>query len=124
MEIVYLRSGLSQKEYKEMMELSDFIVLPYDPISYCRRTSGILMEAVVAGKTPFVQAGSWLAYELQKNDLPELLVNWEDGDIFEKMLQLSQDEGIEGKLKTLRKKYLSFHSVENYSAKLQKLLAD
>ena len=59
-----LTHKLKPEEYYEVLSQGDIVVLPYDPESYSRRSSGVLIEAVVAGKVAVVPKGSWLASQV------------------------------------------------------------
>ena len=59
-----LTHNLKPDEYYEILARADIVVLPYDPELYSRRSSGVLNEAVIAGKVTVVPKGSWLASQV------------------------------------------------------------
>lgn len=122
MHICFLKEVLSIEEYTTVMARADFIVLPYSPKTYIHRTSGVFTETIVAGKIPFVKAGSWLAYELLKYDLGDLIVDWDDPYLPSKMLDLSQNPSILNKLSNMQRSYKEYHSITNFARKMWKII--
>ena len=86
----YLPKVLSKNDYNTIMGSIDFVILPYDPVIYQNRTSGIFIEAIVAGKIPLIKDGSWMAYELLKFDLNELIINWDNTNLPTKIIDLKK----------------------------------
>ncbi|BFM39499.1 glycosyltransferase [Synechocystis sp. LKSZ1] len=58
-----IEAPLTPEDYYQLLVSADLVVLPYDPQSY-QRTSGVLTEALAAGKPVVVPAGSWLAQQV------------------------------------------------------------
>lgn len=61
-----LEAPLTAQDYYALLKSADLVVLPYDPQNY-QRTSGVLTEALAAGKPVVVPAGSWLAAQVAEN---------------------------------------------------------
>ena len=59
--VTLLREPLPPAEYRRLLDDSDIVLLPYSASRYRRRSSGILIEALAAGKVVVTTAGSWLA---------------------------------------------------------------
>ena len=59
-----------------MFNRYDFVLLPYDKKIYAECNLGIFVEAIVAGKITLVSADTWMAYELNKFKLTELVIDW------------------------------------------------
>ncbi len=118
----FLKPILSREEYLEQFGRSDAILLPYNPTAYYARTSGIFVEAVFAGKFPFVVDGSWLAHELNKHNLPELILDWERPDLLGHMIKILKDQNVKAKFNTMQKAYLTYHSLPSYAKELQQIL--
>jgi glycosyltransferase involved in cell wall biosynthesis len=55
---------LPTADYYRQLEACDAVLIPYDPDSYAERSSGILVEALVAGKPVVVPEGSWMAAQV------------------------------------------------------------
>lgn len=120
--VVFLKDELLLDEYRRQLIESDIILLPYDPKEYYSRTSGIFIEAIFAGKIPLVKEGSWLALELEKHQLPELIVDWEQNDLLSYIHQVAHDSNMLEKLKKMRDFYRDFHSQESYTKTLREVL--
>lgn len=58
-----IEAPLTPGEYYQLLASADLVVLPYNPQCY-QRTSGVLTEALAAGKPVVVPAGSWLAQQV------------------------------------------------------------
>ena len=56
---------LSTEAYKDLLLGSHITLLPYEPIEYSARSSGILAESLAAGIPVIVPAGTWLSRQLQ-----------------------------------------------------------
>ncbi len=102
---------LTRAQYVEQMMRSHIILLPYDPVAYFFRTSGILVESVCAGKVPFVLEGSWLANELREHNLEELIIDFTS---FEEISRIAKDSQVLEKLKKMQSYYREYHSSENF----------
>lgn len=116
-----IEDQLSAQDYREWMSKSSVILLPYDEKVYRYSTSGILIEAITAGKMPLVKKGTWLSDVLIKNDLSELVIDFDRPDFFSASLALLADKGVQHKLQTLQKTYKHYHSVENYASCMRAL---
>lgn len=122
LDLRFSKKELTREEYVTSLEESDLVLLPYDPILYRRRTSGIFIEAIAAGKMPIVKEGSWLAVELKRFDLPELVVDWEQPLFFSHLLELYHNDSIKNRLEKMQKIYAQWHTLESFSQKVQELL--
>lgn len=120
---LHLRKAfLTEEEYAEALYRSHVVLLPYDPKKYARRTSGVFVEAILAGKFPIVRDGSWLAYELKRFDLKELIFEWGREGFFTDLFSVVQDKDVVKKLLEMQRAYQAFHGRENFAKSLQQLL--
>ncbi|NGX56917.1 MAG: hypothetical protein K1060chlam5_01170 [Candidatus Anoxychlamydiales bacterium] len=71
--IKYVNTNLNFDEYNSLMVKSDIILLPYIAEFYRLRTSGIFVEAIAFGKIVVTTKNTWMASELEKFDLNELI---------------------------------------------------
>lgn len=113
--IRFLKPILPREEYDRQLAQSHAVLLPYDPAIYHSRTSGIFVEAIFSGLFPFVTEGSWLAHELHKHHLPELILDWERPDLLKQILLLIKNREVGEKFEAMRAAYRSYHSLENYT---------
>lgn len=120
--VVSIPDILTTEQYQEKMEEVDFILLPYDPKIYEKSTSGVLVEAVLAGKIPLVKAGSWLAYELTRFHLSELVLDFTSQNILQSLEKIYSSPEIRKKLSQMQQSYYEFHSSDSYAKHVQSLL--
>ncbi len=114
--ITSLPDPLSAKDYADWMLRSDCILLPYTSAKYRMSTSGIFVEAVSAGKIPVVRDNTWMADELRKHDLSELIIDWSGPA--QAIYAIYKCSVIREKLKEMQKQYRSFHSLRTFSSAL------
>lgn len=114
---------LTREEYLHWMHSSDVILLPYDDQTYRFSTSGIFVEAVIAGKIPLVKEGSWLACELKKFELHSLIVDWNPFSFFTHLHELIENVPIREKLNRMQEVYKKYHSLENFQLHIRELIA-
>jgi len=105
---------LSEDEYTQKLSECHVVLLPYDPKQYSASTSGIFVEAVVANKIPLVKEGTWMAYELKRFDLHELIVDWNRSDFFSSIQGLLENGEIKRKLGLMQRSYANFHNPEQF----------
>jgi len=117
----FLPTNLTREEYNEKMINTDLLLLPYIEKSYRYRTSGIFVEAIVAGIIPAISKDTWMASELKKYDLEELIIDWENADLLKNLLKLCDSSKIKEKILLMRKKYLDIHNVDNFAKKLKEI---
>jgi len=114
-----LQDCLTRTEYLKWLVTCDICLLPYNSFDYRERTSGIFTECVIAGKMPIVTSNTWMASELSKYKLEELIIKWEHPNIvMEKIIELTKDSHIKEKLNHMQKEYKEFHSLQEYANKL------
>lgn len=117
--VVFVESDLSPKEYNLYMQEMGLILLPYLPEEYHSRTSGIFVEAVTMGAIPVVIDGTWMAYELKKHDLNELILDFSKDDILKRFEQIQASNEIMQKLQKMKASYLNYHSINHYAKEMK-----
>jgi len=122
-EVRFLPAGVDRATYRRTLSEADLILLPYAVEAYRERTSGIFVEAVAAGKPVVVPAGTWMAGELARHDLRELIVDWAAADLPAQLIRLAGDAKVRAKLAVMRTAYLREHGVEAYAAALRAVYA-
>lgn len=114
--------NLSRQEYVKWLTQSDLILLPYNVQSYQERTSGIFTEAIIAGKITVVTPNTWMAKELAKYNLENLIIDWGNNEtIFNNFAEILNNNEILGKIKIMQKEYQNFHNVSNYAVIMKNL---
>ncbi len=61
-----IQEAIFPDEYYQLLSSADLVILPYNPENY-QRTSGVLTEALAAGKPVVVPANSWLAQQVDES---------------------------------------------------------
>ncbi|XHU96905.1 MAG: glycosyltransferase [cyanobacterium endosymbiont of Rhopalodia gibba] len=59
-----IKEEMSPDDYYQLLGEADLLILPYDADSYRFRSSGVLTEALAAGKPVVVPTNSWLAKQV------------------------------------------------------------
>ncbi len=108
--VVLVEYQLDRASYLQTMAAADVLLMPYTPDSHSGLTSGILVEAIAAGKVPLVATGTWLADELERFNLEDLIVDWERPDLLAEIARLARDADVRRRLDIMRTAYLAFHS--------------
>ncbi len=89
-----IKEAMSPDDYYHILGEADVLILPYDPNSYRVRTSGVLTEALAAGKPVVVPSNSWLAKQVDSSrariyetvdKIPESIIN-----VIENLPQLTE----------------------------------
>jgi len=52
--------------FHDLVRAADIVLLPYDRQAYARRSSGILIQALAAGRVVVVPSGTWLAAQVDQ----------------------------------------------------------
>ncbi|MGP0129422.1 MAG: glycosyltransferase family 1 protein [cyanobacterium endosymbiont of Rhopalodia musculus] len=118
-----IQDKLTREEYNYWFSVSDVILLPYDYQAYGERTSGIFTESIIAGKIPLVTDKTWMAYELLKYNLGELIINWEiPEEVFISILKIIKCSYIKNKIKAMQNSYLNYHCLNSYAEVMQKII--
>lgn len=112
--IKLLTDHLSKEDYIHYFNQSDVILLPYNEPRYQKSSSNIFMEAVLSDSIPLVYPDTWMAYELSRFDLDELIIDWSPEHLSDKIVKLHQNKNIRDKLAKLKKKYSEFHTIDSY----------
>jgi hypothetical protein len=113
---------LSREDYAAWLNRAQVILLPYDPVAYRERTSGIFTEAIMAGRIPLVKAETWMAAELARYDLTALVLEWQDPlVVWRSVRDLVNNAEIREKLRRMRQSYCQFHCLPTYAQALQQL---
>ncbi|MGK7958705.1 MAG: glycosyltransferase, partial [Crocosphaera sp.] len=62
-----IKDAMSADDYYQLLAEADALILPYDSHSYRFRTSGVLTEALAAGKPVIVPENSWLGKQVDSS---------------------------------------------------------
>ncbi len=122
-EVKVIKDKLTREEYNYWLNVTDIILLPYDDKAYEERTSGIFTECIIAGKIPLVTDKTWMAYELLKYNLGELIISWDNSEkVFIYILDIFKNSNIKTKIKSMQNSYLNFHCLDTYANAMKKII--
>ena len=117
-----LQDCLARTEYLKWLVACDVCLMPYNSFDYRERTSGIFTECVIAGKIPLVTNNTWMASELSKHNLEDLVIDWGNPSIvMEKILGFSNNLDIKIRLTQMQEYYQDFHCLQGYANNLKGL---
>jgi hypothetical protein len=114
-QVVLLPVGISRAEYIGWMHTMDVALLPYSAPVYATRTSGPFADAIAVGKPAVVTAGTWMADELRKYGLDELILDWNSPSILSDLLHVARAEDMRAKLARMQAAYADYHSVRGFA---------
>ena len=115
--------SLDAAAYERWLHTADIILLPYDDPRYRFSTSGIFAECIGAGRVPLVSDDTWMAHELRRFGLPELVCDWRDlHAVLATVRHSIRDPEVRRKLQRMRHSYLEFHSEASYAREMSALL--
>lgn len=66
-QVTLIRDPLETRAYYDLIAAADILVIPYDPTRYELRSSGILVEALTAGKVLVTSKGSWMETKVDRS---------------------------------------------------------
>jgi hypothetical protein len=114
---------LSRTEYCDAMQRASVVLLPYDGPAYAERSSGIFVEAVVAGKIVLTSAGSWMASELERHGLGRFVIDWAAPDLPDRIRRVALEGMATDAFASVRQEYQAFHNVSSFTRVLSCALA-
>jgi hypothetical protein len=121
--LLLVPADMKRRDYLQWLYGSDLILLPYDPMLYAERSSGIFIEAICAGSLPVVTAGTWAAAELQRFELQELCLSvdvWHAEGIVDLLVKFTRSETIRCKLQAMQENYIDMHGIRAYARAMQR----
>jgi len=120
-----VKDNLTRVEYSRWLSTCDVVLLPYNSNAYSERTSGIFAECIIAGKIPVVSQNTWMAKELSKYGLEELVITVQEIEsLVKKLLEVSQNLAVKAKIAEIQNYYKEFHNIESYAHRMKRLLED
>lgn len=122
--VITTDDNLSRPDYVHWLQKTDIMLIPYDAIAYQERTSGIFTEAVMAGNIPLTTANTWMAKELLKFDLADLIINWDNPQlVWQEIERVMNSREIKAKLQKMQESYRNTHNIHNFAHQFQKNLS-
>jgi hypothetical protein len=114
--LALIDDALSPSEYARWLFEADILLLPYNSNFYREETSGIFVEAIVAGKFPLVSQDTWMAFELQKSGLEELIMDWHNPGLITLITEIPKRNDLRRKIDLMRDKYSAYHNEAVYAS--------
>lgn len=74
--VIVINGGMPPVDFHSLLSQIDCLVLPYNPINYYRRVSGVLIQAVIYQKSAIVASDTWAAGEINKNKAAGLVFKY------------------------------------------------
>lgn len=119
--IKLIEDDLPRPDYLGWLQAADLILLPYESAAYAERTSGILIEAIAAGKLAAVTGDTWMADELLKYDAASLIVDWDKPDLPACLARLAKDTEAQRRVADMQAAYARWHTEQSYAQTLKAL---
>lgn len=114
--VISTNDNLPREDYEYWLTKTDIMLIPYDSIAYEERTSGVFTESIIAGNIPLTTGNTWMAKELLKFGLDELIINWDNSqEVWEKINYIVECEATKTKLKVMQKAYTDFHNLDSFA---------
>lgn len=120
-QIIPLPAGLPRAEYIGWLRTADFTFVPYDPRSYANRTSGVFADGLATGSIPVTMAGTWMADELRKFGLNDLILDWTSPVITEKLVAIKGSTHLLALVQQMQQSYALIHGMHGYAKTLQEI---
>ena len=105
---------LSEADYSKTLLNCHVLLMPYHPSLYADHGSNIFVEAIGAGRMPLVSSGTWLATQLSRYDLEQLVVDWKDPAFWGNVRRLVSDSSLWSRLEKMRKDYADIYSEKGF----------
>ncbi len=118
--VILTEDNLPREKYVSWLSKTDIMLIPYHGIAYQERTSGVFTESIIAGNIPVTMANTWMAGELLKFGLDELIINWDNPEqVWQEINKIIYGEEIKIKLRTMQKAYRDFHNLSSFAHQFQ-----
>lgn len=114
--IIYLPEILSDREYDEMFNRVDIILLPYDKVRYKVSSSGIFAEAIIHKRPVLTMKSTWPGSELTRFGISEWCFDLSTCDSLYVLLNRAFHVNYaDPRVQSLYDEYAKFHNEEAYS---------
>jgi len=115
-----IRTSMTIERYYTIFNSIDVVLLPYSSF-YEKRTSGIFVESILAGKIPLVSRNTWMHRQLHEYDLAnELVFDPENPQEFKSVVEgvCENYDAIKNKILSMREQWKQFHNPQTYVDRL------
>ncbi len=108
---------LDEKEYMNLFNRMDVILIPYTSLQFAEGTSNIFAESVSAGVIPVVPSTTWMGDELMSGGFQELVVNFSDDQSTHRSITgiLENSIALKQKMNAFSSSWRAYHSSDNFA---------
>lgn len=110
---------LKRDDYMATMRRAALLLLPYDSAAYRERSSGIFVEAIVAGKAVAVSPDTWMAAELKRHGLERFIWDWQAGDLPDLIRRTARELSSGDAFASIRAEYRARHNISQFAETLK-----
>lgn len=111
----FIAESLNEADYRQCLEETDFMVLPYRRAVYFNRLSGPLVEAACLGIPMIVTERTWLSWAMEKFGAGQTVRDSDAKDLCDVMLSChTRKRDILTEAKSARKKALEYNSPDRF----------
>jgi glycosyltransferase involved in cell wall biosynthesis len=109
--ITLLKNPLSTSEYYGLLSRADAVVIPYRKENYRARTSGILIEAIAAGKPVIAPKDTWMAGQVDDGNGAVLFESGNASDLADAIRRIAKEfESMQSGATARRKRFIGRHN--------------
>lgn len=126
--VFVIEGGIEPAMFHNILNWIDVLILPYNPINYHRRLSGLILQASIYNKPVIISSGTWGAYSLNKKWAAGIVFeyhNGHDSQITTCLIQaikkyVTNKEKIEEKARLYSKHFASYNTAKEYIKRITK----
>lgn len=126
--VFVIEGGIEPSIFHNILNWIDTLVLPYNPINYHRRLSGLIIQASIYKKPVIISSGTWGAYSLNKKWAAGIVFRYHNGrddQITAYLIQaikkfVANKEEIKEKARLYSEHFSSYNTAEEYIKRIAK----
>lgn len=123
MPVILHEYELSMIEYENLLKRSSLVLIPYQLLYYYSQTSGVLCEALGAGKPVVVPSGTWMARQIKEKNIGVTFYPGDRRSFFEETVKaMNNIEYFTEQAIKFRSEWISYHNSTNFIKTLLELL--
>lgn len=109
------------EDYNSLLLRSSLVLLPYQLLHYYAQTSGVLCEALAAGKPVVVPRGTWMAQQIEGRGVGETFLPGDRESFVEATKKAMGDiDRLRENAEAFRAEWASYHNPANFITELMK----
>ena len=117
----------TREDYVNYLNKCDIVVLPYSSNNYLKRSSGIFVEAICAGKVVIAPKGTWMSEQLSDMNLGRFAISFNklSDEFFSLILEVEGDiEYFKKLFESNSRRFREFHSQDNFDLIIKNILCE